>query len=107
MPRRSARWRVRIHRGGSLMNIGVIGYGVVGRATAETLRRLGHTVSVADIDGDRVKAAGDDGCGRLRWNACADVLFVCVPEDTLRQALVAAPESRITVIRSTVPPGTT
>ncbi len=89
------------------MNIGVIGYGVVGRATAEILRRLGHTVSIADMDGDRVKAAGDDEYGLLRRNADADVLFVCVPEDNLHQALVTAPESRITVIRSTVPPGTT
>ena len=89
------------------MNIGVIGYGVVGRATAEVLGRLGHTVSVGDTDGDRVEAAGDDGFGCLRRSARVDVLFVCVPEDNLHGALVAAPESRSTVIRSTVRPGTT
>ena len=89
------------------MKVGVTGYGVVGKATADVLRRLGHTVVVHDIDVGRVEAAVTDGYGPRYEADGVQVDFVCVPETHLEEALAVLPESPIAVIRSTVPPGTT
>ena len=89
------------------MNVGIIGYGVVGTATAEVVRRLGHAVLVADTRRERVEAARDDGLAPLDGSEAVEILFLCVPEAHLSEALASVPESPITVIRSTVPPGTT
>ena len=89
------------------MIVGIIGYGVVGTATAEVLRRLGHPVIVWDTNPGRMEAAYAEGYGYLNQNTKAEVLFLCVSENNLREALASAPDSPITVIRSTVPPGTT
>ncbi len=86
---------------------GVLGYGVVGKATAEVLRRLGHSVAVWDVDGARLAEARKDGYGFLRVNRSPDILFLCVPETHITAALETAPRCPITVIRSTVTPGTT
>lgn len=89
------------------MLTGVIGYGVVGKATAEVLRRLGHTVLVGDVALVALEAAQNDGYGCLKQGLSVDVLFLCVPENKLREALTSAPDCPVTVVRSTVPPGTT
>lgn len=89
------------------MKIGVCGYGVVGSATAEVFRRLGHDVRVADPDPDKSRSARDEGYRSLDEDTDVAVVFVCVPEANVRQAVAVAPASGITVIRSTVPPGTT
>ena len=89
------------------MIVGVVGYGVVGRATAEVLRRLGHTLRVSDTDRDQMEAASAEGYRSLKRDTRVSVLFLCVPERNLREALLSAPTSSITVIRATVQPGTT
>ncbi len=89
------------------MVVGVIGYGVVGSATSEVLRRLGHRVLVNDTDPARIERACGRGLGALDQATEPDALFICVPEAYVREALAFAPSSPITVIRSTVPPGTT
>ncbi|MBI1893913.1 MAG: UDP-glucose/GDP-mannose dehydrogenase family protein [Candidatus Rokubacteria bacterium] len=89
------------------MTIGIIGYGVVGSTTAEMLRRLGHTVAVRDTDPGRMEEARAEGFAELDQDASPDVLFICVREGHVRDVLRSAPDSPVTVIRSTVPPGTT
>jgi UDPglucose 6-dehydrogenase len=89
------------------MIVGIIGFGIVGSATAEVLSRIGHSVFVEDIDPHRMERAAAEGLGRLNRDIETDVLFICVPETRVREALASAPCSAITVIRSTVPPGTT
>ncbi len=89
------------------MVIGIIGYGVVGTATAELLRRLGHTVRVRDTDAGRMKMARSEGFGEIGQGEQVEVLFICVPERHVRDALCSAPDSPTTIVRSTVPPGTT
>ncbi len=89
------------------MIIGVIGYGVVGTATAELLRRLGHTVRVRDTNAHRMKIARSEGFGEIDEEEPVEVLFICVPERHVRDALYSAPDSPTTAVRSTVPPGTT
>lgn len=89
------------------MRIGVIGYGVVGSATAEVLRRLGHEVSISDTSSARMEAARFEGYQHLDRNARAGILFICVPEKNVGAALESLPDAEITVIRSSVPPGTT
>ena len=89
------------------MNIGVIGYGVVGSATAELLRRLGHEVAVSDTEPCKMAKARSEGFADLDQNAPPEALFICVPEGRVRDALRSVPDSPLTVIRSTVPPGTT
>jgi UDPglucose 6-dehydrogenase len=89
------------------MLVGIIGFGVVGTATAEVLSRLGHSVVIEDIDPHRRDIAAALGFGGLNPDIEPDVLFICVPENRVREALASAPYSPVTVIRSTVPPGTT
>ena len=89
------------------MIVGIIGYGVVGSATAEVLRRLGHPVMVWDTNPGRMEAAYAEGYGCLNQKTEAEVLFICVPEGNLREAMDSTPERPLTVIRSSVPPGTT
>ena len=66
-----------------------------------------HAVAVHDTDPDKLQSARAAGHERLNQDTKPDVLFVCVPEDSLREALLSAETTPITVIRSTVPPGTT
>ena len=86
---------------------GVIGYGPVGRATAELMRRLGHEVVVSDTEPGRLEEAYSQGHHNLKQDLKVDILFVCVPEMKVLDALLSVPHGAITVIRSTVPPGTT
>lgn len=90
-----------------MTRVGVIGYGVVGKATAEVLRRLGHEVAIWDADCERLAQGREEGYSFLCWDPSPDILFLCVPENDLRSALETAPDCAIVVIRSTVPPGTT
>jgi len=87
--------------------IGVIGYGPVGRTTAEVMRRLGHDVAVSDKDTGMLEEAYSQGYHYLEKDSKVDILFICVPETKVLDALLSVPHGTITVIRSTVPPGTT
>src|SRR5438093_4974927 len=89
------------------MIIGVIGYGVVGSATAELLRRIGHQVAVIDTDHFRMDEARSEGFAELDHETTPEVLFVCVREGHVRDVVPSAPKCPLTVSRSTVPPGTT
>jgi len=89
------------------MKVGVTGYGVVGKATADTLRRLGNTVLVHDISPERMDSAIAEGYAPLHEAEGVEIDFCCVPETHLEEALLAMPESPLIVVRSTVPPGTT
>lgn len=89
------------------MKVGVTGYGVVGKATADTLRRLGHNVLIHDTSSERMQAASADGFGTRHEAEGVQVDFCCVPETHLGEALAAMPETPLIVVRSTVPPGTT
>lgn len=82
------------------MEIQVIGRGVVGEATGETLRRLGHDVWYFDVDEEvtDVEAPRD-----------ADMHFVCVPEGAVEVAVADLCEEcrpDVVFVRSTVPVGT-
>jgi UDPglucose 6-dehydrogenase len=88
------------------MKLGVTGYGVVGKATADVLHRMGHTIVVHDVSPERLEEAAALGFGSRHEAEGVDIDFVCVPETHLEAALAVLPESRIAVIRSTVPPGT-
>lgn len=89
------------------MKVGIIGYGVVGSATAQVLHRLGHEVSVSDTSTNRMADARLEGYQFLDHEANAGILFICVPEKNVSEALKSAPQAEIIVIRSSVPPGTT
>lgn len=89
------------------MIVGVVGYGAVGVATAEVMRRLGHEVAVGDANPGRFEAARSEGYRALGDDAEPDVVFICVPEAHVLDALLSVPLGAITAIRSTVPPGTT
>jgi len=61
----------------SLPNILVVGYGVIGEATAWLLKVSGHTVGARDISPDaqdRLRKAGFDDCD-------APVVVICVPAE--------------------------
>jgi UDPglucose 6-dehydrogenase len=74
------------------LEILVIGYrGVVGNATYQLFKRLGHKVTGVD-KGDKA--------------VTSDVAFVCIPETEVTPYLLHDFRTRLFVIRSTVPPGT-
>lgn len=86
------------------MEINVIGSGVTGYATAETLRRLGHVVRICDVNPDRQHDM--EGMGFLPLSpGKGQVTFFCVPEWNIREALAGAPPQGIWVVRSTTKPG--
>ena len=89
------------------MNVGVIGYGVVGGATAELLRRLGHRVLVRDNSAAAADRAKADGFDRLEPETELEVVFLCVPEAEVPGTVTTISGGPVTVVRSTVPPGTT
>ncbi|MBI4312070.1 MAG: UDP-glucose/GDP-mannose dehydrogenase family protein [Chloroflexi bacterium] len=89
------------------MLTGVIGYGVLGSATAQVLSRLGHKVAVRDTNPSRMQAAFSEGHQNLDDAGRVVALFICVPEGNLFDAVSDLPSSPLTVIRSTVTPGTT
>lgn len=89
------------------MIAGIIGYGIVGRATAEVMRRLGHEVAVKERNPGRLEAAYSEGYHHLEPGFNVDILFICVNESKVPETLMSFPHQAITVIRSTVPPGTT
>jgi len=80
------------------MRVSVIGMGVVGKATADVLQRLGHQVVGTDC-GEPIGAS--------------EVYFVCTPEDAVESAIITLSrgevlnELSLVVIRSTTLPGTT
>lgn len=92
------------------MNLGIIGCGVVGQATANGFRKKGHKVFCYDING-KFLLLNDV------LKQC-NILFICVPtpagkngdidlsmlDDAINKVAV---KGKIVVIRSTVPPGTT
>jgi UDPglucose 6-dehydrogenase len=91
--------------------IGVIGGGVVGRATARSYIEHVREVRVYDIDPKRATHSLDD-------TLASDIIFVCLPTPQKADGLSAdvtfigqffaeAPKDRRYVLRSTVPIGTT
>lgn len=72
------------------MNILVIGMGIVGKATARVFNELGYNVLCRDINGNR---------------PTSDICFVCVPEDSITEAIRGV-ETGCLVVRSTTIPGT-
>lgn len=88
-------------------SIGIIGYGVVGKATAEVLWRLGYAVHIRDASPAAQARAVADGLHVLEEHTALDALFLCVPETVIDEAMASAPECALTVVRSSVPPGTT
>jgi UDPglucose 6-dehydrogenase len=89
------------------MRLGVIGYGVVGSATADVLRRLGHTVLIHDTMLERQEAGERSGYGVRRGAKGVEVDFICVPEADAAEAITGLTGGSIIVLRSTVTPGTT
>ena len=80
------------------MVIGVIGLGIVGKATLVGLRCFGYNMWGFDVSKARTE------CDELQD---ADIYFICTPETEVEKA-VAQLEKRegLIVIRSTTPPGT-
>jgi len=81
------------------MNLGIIGYGVVGQATDHVFQKLGHATFICDIH----KTS-------LSFREVAeqsDIIFICTPELVVPVILNKLNNySGITVIRSTIPPDT-
>ena len=80
------------------MRLGVTGYGVVGSATADVLRPLGHLVFVQDVASDRLEAASADGFGSRDGAERIEADFVCVPETNAAEALAALPLGPVAVL---------
>jgi len=87
------------------MRIGVIGMGVVGKATAGMWRRLGHEVTVWDKD-EHVRAELSQRGWNLAKPLRGGVVFVCVPEDAVREVVEENRGLGWLVVRSTTLPGT-
>lgn len=88
------------------MEINVIGAGVTGSATAETLKRLGHIVRICDANPNRQLEMEELGFLPLS-PGIGLVTFFCVPEWNTREALASASPESIWVVRSTTKPGET
>jgi UDPglucose 6-dehydrogenase len=93
------------------MNIGVIGYGMVGTAITKAFRRQHHTVAVYDI---KIKES------KLEHTVNSDIIYVCVPtrqneDGSCDNTVVESTIKRLSelnykgtiAIKSTVEPGTT
>ena len=80
------------------MNTGVIGYGVVGGATAELLRRLGHRVMVRDSSSAAADRAKADGFDFLGPETELEVVFLCVPEAEVPGTVNTISGSPVTVV---------
>ncbi len=81
-------------------SIQVVGRGVVGEATGEVLRRLGHDVWYFDIDSEK---------SDVPVPVDADFHFVCTPENVVEEAVLELGRNSNAdpvVVRSTVPVGT-
>ena len=101
------------------MRIGIVGGGVVGRATARTFLEHVKEVRVYDVVKERSTHNFDDTIGR--WDSSVDLVFLCLPTPQEQNSLgcylghvddVCGELSRIQakgnyVLRSTVPIGTT
>ena len=80
--------------------IGIIGLGVVGRATLTGFRCFGYDVWGYDKDSQKTE------CAEIKE---ADIYFICTPEQTVENVvsqLAAKFEEGLVVVRSTTPPGT-
>jgi len=89
------------------MEISVIGMGVVGTATADCFRRLGHDVSCADIASDKLKELEKRGFKVSSAAQGADVHFICTPENAIDDVLTQLKGlPGLPVVRSTTAPGT-
>lgn len=96
------------------MRIGIVGAGVIGQATGNGLRRLGHDIFYFDINEEKVNRLREEGL-RIKQvpydtdNGPMDVVFIATPEGAVTEALEfitswnEVPE--VIAVRSTVPPG--
>jgi nucleotide sugar dehydrogenase len=95
------------------MKILIIGAGVVGTATGEGFKRLGHDVYFYDISKERqdelIKQGHKLYDGENFLMGYIDVFFICVEEwnvDAVFKNWFLAFKNSTVVVRSTVPPGT-
>jgi UDPglucose 6-dehydrogenase len=58
------------------MIIGIVGYGVVGQAIGEGLRKKGHTIMINDVDAEKSL------CTKEELVTECDVIFICVDTPT-------------------------
>ena len=80
------------------MIIGVIGLGIVGKATLIGLRCFGYDMWGFDVSKARTE------CEELQD---ADIYFICTPETEVGKAIAQLePREGLVVVRSTTPPGT-
>lgn len=86
------------------MEVNVVGLGVVGFATAEVLRRLGHEVKVFDVDAARQKELELQSYLPMVPGR-GQITFFCVPEWNIKEALAAAGKDGLWVVRSSTQPG--
>ena len=92
------------------MKITIIGAGTVGTATGDGFSRFGHDVTFHDIDPDKMDKLKTDGLNVARdpSKGNPDIIFVTTPENAAEEVVRKLPVRRtLTVIRSSVPPGTT
>jgi UDPglucose 6-dehydrogenase len=76
------------------MNIGIIGYGIVGKAQEHVSKVMGHKTYVSDIDSS------------LPDNL--DIAFICTPETVVDNVILKYKDKvKLLVLKSTVPVGTT
>jgi nucleotide sugar dehydrogenase len=88
------------------MHIQIIGMGIVGKAQAKVMQKLGHEVTGCDVragsfDGIQISDKPVRG---------ADLTFICPPEKIVPSVIENLVDSKVHnpyVIKSTVPPGTT
>jgi UDPglucose 6-dehydrogenase len=92
------------------VRLGVVGLGVVGSATAELLKAIGHEVVSYDLNGSGTCPSAEELAGTVA------AAFVCVPTPSglmgrldysnVRHACLQLRGVPLTVVRSTVPVGT-
>ncbi len=70
----------RVIAAGPERGIGVIGYGLLGRAVVHRLSVAGYAVSVLDVDAEKMAAAGEEGFAKIDLGAAGPVeaLFLAV-----------------------------
>ena len=77
------------------MKIGIVGYGVVGKAQEYLAKRFGNKTIHADIEYDQ------------KIEDC-DIIFICVPNGEVKKSVESYKNAKgLLVIKSTVPIGTT
>jgi len=88
-----------------VLRIGIIGMGVVGKATAYAFSEYGHQILSYDKNIQTI-----DGTSFADISRLSDIIFICTPEDVVHEVVSKLDHDNcrgVIVIRSTVVPGTT